>query len=745
MKSIMTTRSILLTLAASVAPLFAQQPGNPQPTAQVFQQLAAPATPAAATPEQRAQVFGALALLPQDIADFAVLTNVGGNLLSLAESGIFPELDAGDIPTELLMLDNIALANSTASPATYALLRHALVGFSTLGSSLQLAEKWAAEARTELRDAIAEELILRADAGLALPEGVADGAHLPVSYAILTARAGEEAGLQRYHEALLRELRSNMPEGVSAVDDANAFSGIRIDVVKTYAQELEEATADMAPRRRERLLEELARHPLFILVRQQGNALIMALCEDPQEVKLAATPAESLLATDKLAGCDAAPGRRMVAAARLSPELVAVSQAANAEPTTNLAAGISAVFSRLSEQEPAHQEVYSRAAAGMSYLGSELQKLSRQIAQPTTLQVWCDGNLHVCASCDARGGSYRPGELRLAALASAPQTALYAESTPMQCSCPLPNGKAVLEAAMAAAEGFALTLATEGHEKAVQALTAVKALMPELTCMAAAGSTIASGLNGQLALVMDSAMAPLPAMSTAQQKLDAESPRVAIYAGVSERSKLAEGWDALKACAGQVAETFGAPAQIVQLLPINARQVGAAMSYSLALPFFTQDAVPSVAVTDTGLSVGSSVNLTTQVAESATGTTPFAGAAFALKFEPLATTLRSLATALDHDAEEAIPVATSDVRLEKEKGTPVATISGADGPTSLFLCCNPAEHQDAADSLSTAAAIAEFAATVADGVYGTATTEGERHILHLEVRMKARGSNAAAR
>ncbi len=731
----MTTRTILLTLAATVAPLYAQQPGAPVPAAQLFTTLAAPAGEStSATPEQRAQVFGALALLPPSISDVTVLTNVGGNLLRLAESGKLPELDASDLPAELLALDNIALASTPANAATRALLEHALVSLSTVGSTLRLAEEWGGDARRELSDTIIETLVLRADAASTLPEGTADDAHLPAAYLVLTTKPGEEGLLKECSGHLLADLQDGSRPGVTLVNDANGFSGIRMDVTETYRAELDEATRNMAPRRREQLLNELAKHPLYILTRQQGNALIIALCEDPQELKFAASPADSLLSTDMLAACDANLAHGMIAAAHVSPELSSIGNAVNSRPGIRLAEGVSSVFARLAEQEPANKEAYEKAAAAVRFLTEEMQKFTRPISRPTFLQIWCDGDLHLAATADAQGCSYRSGELRLATMADAPKTSLYSESTPMKLGITPPDSQELLEAVFSAAEGFSLTLAEEDRAQTEAALTTVKAFLPELRSLAAAASTIGDGLNGQLAVVMDSHLSPLPAVPGAQPGIQADTPRFAIYAGVDDRSKLGEGWDALRACAAQVAVKLGAPAEIINMLPISSRQVGTAMSYSITLPFFTQDAVPSVAVTDTGLTVGSSANLTAEVANSATGSTPFKGGVFALKFAPLAKTLRSLATALDHDAEEAEPAAVSDVRLEKEK--PVAVIGGNHGPTSIFLSSRRADSRDTADKLSTAAAIFEYASTIAEGVFGTSTIENGQHKLHMEVKMK---------
>ncbi len=734
----MTTRTLLLTLAASVAPLYAQQPATPAPlpAAELFTALATPPAQAeATTPEQRAQVFNSLALLPQNVSDFVVLTRMGDNLLRLAESGRLPELSPGDIPGELLALDNIALATTPATQESYALLQHALVRFHSLGSTMQLASEWSAKARPELADMIVESLLASAQATPGLPEGTAEQARIPASYLVLTCKPGSESVLQQYQESLLRDLRESGRPGVTPVEDAKGFSGVRVNLAE--ASSACPACAYAAePAQAEALRAQLEKHPAYVLTRLQGNALIIALCEDPQELQLAATPADSLLATDKLAACDAQLSKGMIAASHLSPELSAIGNAANTQPTLNLISAIQAVFTRLGEQEPGSKPVYGKAISGLNVLSEALGKLVRPITRPSTMQMWYDADLHLRLTSDAQGCAYCPGTLRLASMADAPRTSLYAETTPVQLGLTPPDSTALLDAALCAAEGFALTLGSEDRQQATAALEMARAFMPELQSFAAAGATIGSGLNGQAALVVDSAYAPMPAVPGAQPGIHADSPRFALFVGVSDRSKLGAGWDALRSVAGQVAEKLGAPAEIVYLLPIASRQVGSTTSYSIALPFFTQDAVPSVAVTDTGLALGSSTNLTTQVAGSATGTVPFAGSVFALRFEPLARTLRSLATALDPDAEEAEPAAQSDVRLEKEGAAPVAVVGGADGPTSLFLCSEASDTEDAADQLSTAAALAEFAATIAEGVYAASTIENGEHTIHIRLRMK---------
>ncbi len=730
----MFKRSLLLITAASAAPLLAQQPRLPEPAVQVFSALAAPTAAAQASAEERAAVFSALALLPQDVSSAYVLCDVGGNIQRLAKHSILLDLRTDEVPAELLAIDNIAFAASAASPATCAFLAALMDKIRTRDAVESMAGAWKNEARAELADTIVQALTEGAMAAAGQLSMSEQALGMPVGYAVVTTKPGAEQALQALYAIALAHLEQAQQPWISRVENENGFCGIRLDLGKKHEQNLAEGIVVDSPEEQV-FAAEMARHKVCILLRIQGNALILAVCEDPQQVQLADTPAQSVLATELMADCDSRLNKGLVMAAHLSPEMEALSQ--GSANISHLAEGMRAVFRKLAEVDAAHKESYDKAGAAVEPLSHALQALSSASSHPTDVQVWSDGNLHLAATADARGSSYRPGVLRLAALADAPKTAFYAECTPVQRGFSLPGKAALPAAALALAEGVALTLHENRGKQLREGLAAAATIKPELKGIASAALAIGRGLDGQLALVLDSAHGPLPPIAEAPHAPEADIPRLALYAGVSNRSQLLSGWESMKAATRAAAAKLGHNTGAFGMLPLVPTHEGQTTRYQLALPIFTMDTAPSLALSDTGLAVGSSANLTRQMLTSATGTIDFAGAVFAFRLTPLARSLRSLATALDTTPEEAEPAADSKVRLEHgDKGIPSEVLNSEEGPVVAHVSTRLAGQQRLADRLSHAAAILEQASAVARSVYGTSTVEGDKHRIRIDVQLK---------
>ncbi len=733
----MKTHTTLLMLAASLAPLYAVQPSAAATAAQEFTALAN--TPAqggmAATPELRAAVFNALALLPDTISDFAVATAVGDNLTRLARSGVCPELTTDALPAELLALDNIAVATTMATPATYSGVTKAVEYSRTVMTAMEIALNWTLNAHPAAAQIVTQETQLQTQALGHEAANHLQGIELPPTYVVLTCKPGQEGVLQSLYDEFISRTKAEGEDWITPVQDANGFTGARFEPGKRYgASGPAETNADGTPISafEKTLRDEIDKRSYFIMARLQGNALILALCEDPAELKLASSPGDSLLSTNLTSPADVNLGKDMLGMLHVSKELAAVNYAAHNGYVLNLAAIMSKVFIKLGERDVADQTTFRKASHGMEVLAGQFHRFTdRHIQQPTTMQAWSDGDLHLLSTCDAQGCSFRPSELKLAALADEAQTTLYAENTPLHLSTPLPNFNTVAEAALDVAAGVTLTLAENERAQAAGAIATVRQFMPELRAFADAAATMGYGLNGHMAFVLDATHTSLPPIVGAEPDIQADIPRFTFYAQVTNRGQIASGWNALLTAAGQVVSKLGASPMLVNMLPITPTHMGNATSYAIALPFFTQDFVPSLTISDTGLALGSSARLNTQVVQSATGNTPFAGSAFAFKFAPLARSLRSLATAIDPTPEEAEPVASSMIRLMDDDDAAVRAYAHTKASTPATAATR---QQQAADKLSTAASIFEQLSSVAEGVYGTATIENGLHTLRIKVK-----------
>ncbi len=753
----MNMRSTLILMAATVAPLCSAQDAPAMPTSQQLVALAANPAPTAATPEQRAAVFNALALLPPTVTDVLVLPNISENCAKLDEN-LRHEMDLPE------GVDNAAIAVIPGTPATYALIGGALQSYQAISTATSLAiTGMAIGSEPELFDTIFQQLVKGTAESLQkeLGDAVSGPLSVPTAYAVLTCKPGHEADLQELHNRFQQEVRGGIDpeEGSYPVDDVNGWSGIGYDLAKPMgalleelnkpAEEQEEASpfaeAEMKAKVKP-VVEELAKQKLNIVSRVQGNALIIAVCGDPQQLRLAASPAESMLATDLLANCDANLGKGIIVASSTSPEL------ANLYDCTtnymyNIADGIASVFTALGEKDAANKDAFDQAAAGMSLLTKTLRSFTPADTKPTTLQAWHDGDLHIVLTTDAGGVSYKPGTLRLAAAADAPATVFYAESTPGVYDFALPTMQEMLDAALNVATGYALTLDEQRKPHMLANLGLAKAFMPEVNAALAAGTTIGSGFDGHSALIIDSAHAATPAFMGAPEGAEADVPRIGAYMGVADRSKLGEGWQALLDTAAQLAAKTGNDPAIIGQLPILPSQQGALTSYTVMLPLTSPDCVPDLTVSDTGLALGTSANMNARLIEGATGTLPFAGCVISFKPAPLAKSLRSLSLALDPTPEEAEPVAQSDVAVPSEPVTEEeceACVASEDGICEECYARMLAEAETPSTSRQerTAAQLAEAAesledfAEVVNGVNVSSTIEEGVHTLKVDVDFK---------
>ncbi len=743
----MTMRTSLLLLAASLAPLYAQQAAEP----------AAPAAAVATAPtlaQQRAAVFSALAPLPRNISGFYALTNIGDNMLRLAQSGVVDDMPAEDLSEELLALDGVAIASTKASPATYAFISSLFECIRTQEAASTFAIAWSLNAREELADSISQTFYQTAfDNALKKMEAAGQPIHFPPTYICITSKPGQENILQALSMPFMMLTQGMGSEpGITLVQNKNGFSGIRINIreVLEARQEYEEDTEDEA---NAALYAELSKHTLCLLMRQEGNKLIIATCESPEELQLATSPEESALNTPMMAEYDARLGDGMLMAGHFSKEFCELSQAISNNYIFNLADGAAAVFHKLAAGDEAGKAAYEKAAAATNCLSQALKSLMRPVERPTSMLAWSDGDLHFLMKSDAMGNSYQRGTFRLFSLADAPQNIFYAESTPASWSGTLPSVEQLADAALSIAEGLSLTLNDENKPQTLEGLATVKTLMPELQAASAAGVTLAEGLDGQCAVIVDSVHAPLPACAGAPEGTEADIPRVSIYAGVKNREALTQGWKAVVAASTQAISKLGGDPNAANELPLESSVTGNSTSYCLALPGTSPDAVPSFALSDTGLAFGSSTALNQLVLESATGEEAGAGCIFNLNMEPLARSVRSLATAMAPAEEPNEPEEPADEQAAPEEPA-VAEADGAeaaegaedvDEECSTEEICQLEEDEDDCPELpepSQGAELEELAttleelSTVVDCIFGTAEiSEGEQK-LHIIVELK---------
>lgn len=747
----MKMRTTLLLMAATVAPLYAQQA---PPMEQVFNALAAPAETSAAPLEQRAAALPALAVVPNHCEIAVTFSHIGDMADKMAKAGMFGKMDE-PLPQEILNFDSVAIAATSGTTETLIKTFYSLSseGYGD-GSLLSLlSEAWVSQADAAYAPIIKDEMNkARAAAWENVLQALNENGHLSPIYVVLTAKPGQESMMQQWYTMAVSFLMSNVDEemGVSAVD--GEFKGLRIQLKDTIEIDEEYDSEE------DKAVKTLAQHNLHILFKMQGKALVCIICEDPAEISLPQSPEDSLLASDKLAFCDANINKPILHASYVTPEVSNILSECQLAPYRLSARTVETIFSSLARQGGENQNAFTKAAEGLHQLAELfLEKLPYKETQPSTTQVWLDGrDLKAELSCSApEGSAYQPGQLQLTGMADKPGVILYTEGTSITCAgtAVLPPASELANNAMDVAKGAILSLKLEEQDKASAFFSMVTPFLPDVAQLVTTLDSISQGLGNSNALVLDSA-GSIPPVLGGKPGNTIAMPRLSFYSGVKDRAKLSAGWDSILGIASNVATRLGTDPAVIQMLPIIPKVDGNTASYSVALPWFTPDMAPNVTLNDTGFTLGSSPELNGQVLASATGSSAFAGTVFNLQFAPLATTLRGFAQLMQEKAdsekaaeeaalEEATPVAEAPAEDVGDAGNIAAnTADDADDleeeeedyeedDFSQWEYHEPSPAETAANNARQAAKAAEWFARYANNMSGTHTISGGQQALRL--------------
>ncbi len=173
------------------------------------------------------------------------------------------------------------------------------------------------------------------------------------------------------------------------------------------------------------LLGDLA---VSIATRRQGNAVVIALTVNPEELKTAPTAADSVLGTAAAQALDAATGAKGLAALSISPDILnAISN--NAVKAQKLS--LELANSLLQQQNAPQTEQLMKDARVLCDL---FAKYVPTVKVPISATLWQDGNLHLSLQGDACGIAFTEASVH----AQAPEDALvYAYgSTVSSYPCP---------------------------------------------------------------------------------------------------------------------------------------------------------------------------------------------------------------------------------------------------------------------------------------------------------------------
>ena len=739
----MNIRTTLMLMAATLAgPLTAQTP------AEYYTALTTPAAVVNTTVEQRAEAMPALALMPADCDYCLSITDIPGLIASLRQAGAIDDVTYEQIlPAELKKLRSVAIAGDKGSNAminTLFALYNCYAANSYLENIHQLTGLAAEQYAETLRE-IADAALQANNQEL---EQALSNIKVAPTYGALVLNPGNETDVQAWYAVLLGKLQEGaaQTEGMEFVT-INGYSGIKAQC--PASQEVDtDSTLGL-------LRKEFENRSFYLLFRAEGNAIVAAICEDPAQIAIAATPQESILATDKLATVDSKIGNGLFLTTYVSAEIMQNYTNMGCKAISKAGQAVSNMFNTLAAKGDANQEVFTKAAQGINAIvGAWVNLYPTDADQPLCASISWTGNIiDIDITADNFGYNFKPAELRLTDKAADPNTIYYCEGAYFE-SNRWPNLGDMIEAALAVTEGCTAASSTQCQTGSCSGLDIAKNYMPEIKECLGAFSTIGSGLDNTMAFIIDKG-ATMPAILGGEKGNTTAFPRVAFYSGVSDRSKLGEGWETLRQVAGKALVKAGQNPMYVNMLPILPRKEGDGMKYSISLPWFTKDFIPTLAVNDSTFVIGSSETLNAEIMQTATGSMQLPGMVATINFKPLAEMMQSIADDMLARLPEPQPISVSvdctgadttvapvavEPAVEEEEEEMIEEDAGVyimEMDEEYDECYNEelSEEQVRAETFASIAAVTKGIAEVVDSLHFTCVTEKDTARTRIQIKL----------
>lgn len=709
----MKTKHTLMLLAASLATTTGlhAQTAAPDSMSAVLQQLAATPKASALTPEQRAAKLGVLALIPSDAESFVAVPHFADSIANLMSAPLLQMAAQGkqqDILKITGMVKSAAIATGPGSSEAMGRILSLMPSIAALqytekaqpidmddenddsdidDEKQEEAEKNRMERMQKSSFESSRNSMRRAaDIMPALLHATNRCSFLAVAELDPSAIASIDPFLMQAKQGISNSDQvMTWHEGTYAgrpwkgciFDGKNLVQNIILPDYKKY-----NVTPDAAE---QKVIDALAATKFHYLCTVQDNKLIVSFCANPaKDIKIAASPKESILSTSKVAFADARLDK--------NPDLLYSLDKAFAEGASSGLLGLGSVI-------PAPARTPQITALLKSV--SDIAKLSTPDAM--TGLLWADKGIHFETTQGATAALDLNSPLQLLKYADRPETILYGECNYTSRFSAL-MVQMVENAASATHAMYNMIHSTSMGDQPSQ----TPPVPPQLLSMWQNVKTAISGMDGKTALLMDN-KGTLPDILVAPpvgdpSMKDISVPRIALYKGVTNRLRISMAWDKMYASAKELyAQAGGSNAPMPELkqaekngitiygfampkLPAAAEQHG----ILIGMPVVLLDT--RISISDKAWVIGSSSGYTYDIARAAaTGTSELKGAAFAFRLAPIKDMV--------------------DKNAPLMKGMMPGAIEQVQTITALI-------------------------ASQIDGIYGTTTAEGNKTRSHLYLRTK---------
>lgn len=499
--------------------------------------------------------------------------------------------------------------------------------------------------------ALIQDLLKDAESGMPLLEKAA----MPPIYMAFRSNPADRASAAQQIAAMVENLGmlGEMAEPVSVENAGNKFEGYKIPgskITASMAEDRESMEENLDAEMVDQLLAILAKKDLVILSGTVGDYVLLFIGPSLDALELAAAPEQSMVANESLAFTDAYASKELAALVygqKEAMDTLITTAGGLTNMTRGLRDGIAGAdgLGDTRDLETMFQIVADREIA--------LRKLVSNEATGTV--AYFEEGLKIEAYGGTDSGMFNwSGPNQLSHLGDMQDVVLFLNATSdAQYS---EKSRAYLEALMET--GYALTMKIAEAPLEGEELAGIKEMVtlfdtkfrPEMVALwDAFGDDLGASLGHESALVIDLKGSAPAVPGIPQPVLDnAKIPRISWISPVTDRAKLSASWDKMNTTItgtlAKISEMTGM--DIPMQKPISSERNGNT-SWFIAVPFLTDDFLPSVTVGDEWFAASTSKNHALDlIAQATAGGEARTGVWFQMNFR-----------ALHHYAEETYKLA----------------------------------------------------------------------------------------
>lgn len=463
-----------LLLSALVAAPLVTETASARSLVQLYKDLAATPHAVDADAKLRAGFFPALVVMPADVEACAAVSQIS----DFSAPRVVMEPGKGlDNPKIKEHLESLGIAVGKGNAASFAAFMPLYQYLAGRVDYPARAQAWTESARAEYSGTIGEQVVTQATKPALDAIRKVKDMHLHPVYFSVTADVPAHRYLMEaaddYIDAYAKQY------GGTPVEE-NGCKGVKIPFKSLFPLPEGDATIERT------LREEISGRSLYVMFKQQGGALVIAICEDPKEINIADSVDKSVLSASTMKFCDSYLNSGIEMAAYISPELLNSATSYQEYDIKALADFAQDVFRAMSKEDDSNVAAYNAAANAIKPLMNYVSSYVRTDAdKPFSFCVWPqDDGKHIKINFDAYDSTFKPGNIRLARVARSEKVLFYAESTEETTANPRKTIDA-LEPALQVAAGYVTSMepaaaAASGGEMLLKYMPRLRSFMKSL-------------------------------------------------------------------------------------------------------------------------------------------------------------------------------------------------------------------------------------------------------------------------